>query len=178
MRFLALTTVALLTAAPAMAAPLNFDLEFTVAGTDAATSGFLGTSFTGTLTIDDSFLDASGDGFASGSDFDLDVTFDGVTYTEENDIDFPGFPTAEFSGFGLDILDFILFAGTNGTVFNDLDVTSLFLVTGFTQDASGTYQGTASINDAAIPLPAGGVLMLGGLAAFGALRRQQAKAQA
>lgn len=174
MRLLAIPTALVLAATAAQALPVTYNLEFTIDVTDVDTADFLGTTFSGTVTIDDGLLDAFGDGVAIGSEAEISIDFDGVTYTEVQDIGYPGYPEVEFFDFDPVFIDFIIEDGINGVAFNDPDVFALSMFTDLT-NVGGTFEGFAELNYgfAPVPVPAGAPLALGALAAFGWVRRRQ-----
>lgn len=177
LKTLCAASAAMVLAGPATAAMLSYDVEFEVTLTDAATAGFLGTVFDGTIAFDDSLLDINGDGVIAGSDLALDFIFDGIAYDETNDIDYDFFPEVEVVDNMLATIDLVIEAGFNGAAFTDPNVFLLTSITDFFFDSStDTYLADVTLNDVGfgvVPLPAGAPLMLGGLAALGLMSRRR-----
>jgi hypothetical protein len=152
------------------AAPVSFALSLEIVSTDAATAGYLGQVVTGSVGYDDAILSPEGDGFVGGPDLDLSLSLGGFTLTEENDADFPFFPSLGVSAGQPEFLDVVFAQGVNGVSFPDPNVFSFVGLTPLTMDGAGLF-GVAALNPAPIPLPAAGVLLIGAVGGLAALKR-------
>ncbi|MDA8586719.1 VPLPA-CTERM sorting domain-containing protein [Rhodobacteraceae bacterium] len=151
------------TATTGFAAPINLDFEFR-----GATGTFFG--------LDDA------DGDSSATSFDLffePSTFSTVRTTdaERNSFRFEGGDLIT-ANFRIDFDDGVVFDPVSGT-----DLTNIFIETGFRSEvvssaaAARLGVGTFTISPvSAVPLPAGGLLLLSGLGGVAALKRRKKRA--
>jgi len=169
--------IALFGATAANAETLDFDFDLIDIDSVFIAAG------TGSLTYDDSLLAFDLDESISINGFEadfadpsltIDLSIAGLTFSEDNDVDASDFPVFEFFDGRLDFVNFVLEDGENGVDLSTLGIKA-FELGGPTFDRiTGELSFTAQelLPLAAVPLPAGGLLLFSALG-MGALARRK-----
>lgn len=150
---------------------VTLDFSLTAdAGTVTGRAGgaFIGTTATGSLTYDDTFLVIGDEELAPGAGLtEVLLSVFGETYDANNDVNWDDFPILVFSGFTPTLFNLRLEAGINGVVFDPAVV--LVVETFELLPGSGNVDYTGRLYIEA-PLP--GTLSLLALGLFGLARRR------
>lgn len=157
------------------AATVNIDIEVVDAGP------YNGYVFDAVLDYDEGLLENSGEEWISpdtDNSLRLSVSYgDTLLTTHEDDIDYPEFPQFTFLDGILTEMNYLLRNGVNGVNLAEFGLSEVSVQTDLTkivdpQTGAVRYYGEAQTSP--IPLPAGGLLLVGALAGLGAVRRYKA----
>ncbi len=169
----ATTAFLLLAASPARADTVSIPwIGNVISGPEA----LIGSTWSGTLSFDDSVFDSEGDVTLSGED-GLVVTLDfrGQTFSNQDDTDFPAYPRAAFFNGELFDLNFLILDGDGqgqelfdgdfgGTL---ADIFHLDTFGGVAANGDGSFTIGMNVNVVEVPEPSKYLSMLAGLGLLG-----------
>lgn len=168
MNFVLAGAIATLGTTAAHAVTLPFDVELVDINGGSLATGTGSLTYDDTLLAFDSFEDISITGVNTlhvDPALAISMTLGGISFTESNDIDAPDFPSFNFFDGLLDFVDYEVVDGENGADLSSFGIDGFTLggavFDRLTGDLSFTAQELPSF--AAIPLPAGGLLLVSAL---------------
>lgn len=135
---------------------------------------FIGETGSGSITYDDSLITGVGDESLGASDFLVELMLFGQTFTNGDDIDFPGFPELGFFDGVITVLNFIISEtgfgpGTNPVMIDEPNVIGIDMFDVFSAAGTPGLFVPVTVITASVPAPA--TIALIGLAGVIAARK-------